>query len=205
MKNLKHVYFDVGGVVILDYSGTDKWTRMKRDLGVTQDQDEIFDSIWKKYRSRICLDCDVDTIISDFESELGLKFSDDYSMLQDFVNRFEKNSSMWPIIQLAKEKYSVGLLTNMYPRMLNAIKDKELIPSIDWDVVIDSSIVGYQKPDAGIYQVAEELAGVKPESIFFVDNSQEHVMAAKSADGKRCSMIPKIPKHLVKKLLKNLG
>lgn len=94
MNNIKHVYFDVGGVALLDYSGTDKWTQMKRDLGVSENQDKIFDTVWKKYRNRICIDCDVDTIVSDFESALETKFSDDYSMLEDFVNRFERNTFM---------------------------------------------------------------------------------------------------------------
>ncbi len=180
MNNIKHVYFDVGGVALLDYSGTDKWTQMKRDLGVGEAQDQIFETIWKKYRSRICIDCDVDTIVSDFESALETRFVDGYSMLQDFVNRFEKNPSIWPVIESVKDNYSVGLLTNMYPRMLDAIKAKGLLPTIEWDAIVDSSVVGYQKPDENIYRVAEELVDADPKSIFFIDNSEEHVEAAKN-------------------------
>lgn len=175
---ISFIYFDVGGVVLLDFSGTDKWIQLKRDLGVSVNQDKIFDSIWNKHRNRICLDCDIDQILSEFESALDTQFTTSYSMLTDFVDRFEKNPTIWPIIQSVKEKYRVGLLTNMYPRMLNAIKAKKLIPPIHWDAVVDSSIVGFQKPDEGIYQVAEKMASVKPQSIFFIDNSQEHVEAA---------------------------
>ncbi len=179
MTNVKHVYFDVGGVLLLDYSGTNKWIEMKRDLGVTEAQDAVFDQVWKKYRQRICVDCDVDTIIRDFEAVLDRKL-DNYSMLEDFVNRFELNPSIWPVANAAKEKYAVGLLTNMYPRMLSSITAKKLIPDLDWNVVVDSSVVGHQKPDPGIFEAAEKQAAVEPEAIFFIDNSPEHVKAAQA-------------------------
>ncbi len=179
MNTVKHVYFDVGGVLLLDYSGTNKWIEMKRDLGVTEAEDPLFDAIWKKYRQRICIDCDVDTIVSDFESALERKL-ENYSMLEDFVNRFELNPSIWPVAKAAKEKYSVGLLTNMYPRMLATINSKKLIPDIEWNAIVDSSVVGHQKPEPGIFDVAEKMVEVDPTEIFFIDNSPDHVKAAKS-------------------------
>ena len=199
-----HVYSDVGGVALLDYSGTDKWVKMKRDLGVLEDQDEIFDSVWKKYRNRICIDYDVDLIIKEIESALNAKFTDNYSMLDDFVNRYEKNLSIWPVIQKAKNKYSVGLLTNMYPRLLEAIKTKGLLPDIDWDSVVDSSIVGFQKPDEEIYKIAEKFAGVKPKSIFFIDNSNEHVEAAINRGWNAILYDPQTPEQSSKKVAEML-
>ena len=35
----------------------------------------------------------------------------------------------------------------MYPGMFEAIADRGLFPPITWDVVVDSSAVGYAKPD----------------------------------------------------------
>lgn len=43
--SIKHVYFDIGGVLLLDFSGTTKWTQLRRDLGFAADQDELFDRI----------------------------------------------------------------------------------------------------------------------------------------------------------------
>lgn len=178
MKESRFIYFDVGGVLLLDYSGTNKWTEMKRDLGVTEDLDEVFDSIWGETRDRICLNCDVDRLITKFENATGLIFPSGYSMLDDFVNRFEKNDSIWKVAEKAKEKYKVGLLTNMYPRMLNKIIEKGLLPNIDWDVIVDSSIVGYKKPQDEIYEIAEVKSGFLPDKIFFVDNQQRHTDSA---------------------------
>ncbi len=204
MANIKHVYFDVGGVLLLDYSGTNKWTEMKRDLGVTLAEDELFDSVWKKYRERICIDCDVDTIISDFETALKRKL-EKYSMLEDFVNRFERNHSIWPVAHAAKDTYSVGLLTNMYPRMLNAIKVKELIPDIAWNSIIDSSEVGYQKPEPGIFEAAEKMVKAEPTSIFFIDNSPEHIAAAAERGWQTLLYDPQKPEESSQKLAAELG
>lgn len=204
MKKIKHVYFDVGGVTILDFSGTDKWMQLKRDLGISDDQDEIFEAVWKKYRPRICLDCDIDQIISDFETALQKKFPEGYSMLKDFVNRFEKNPSIWPVIELAKKRYNIGLITNMYPRMLNSIRTAGLLPEIEWDVIVDSSQVGFKKPDENIYRLAEEMAGVAPESIFFIDNKEEFVEGARKRNWQTMIYNPQEPELSSKKVAEKL-
>jgi HAD superfamily hydrolase (TIGR01509 family) len=69
----------------------------------------------------------------------------------------------------------------MYPRMLDELIKQQLLQDLDWDVVIDSSKVGLQKPDPKIFALAMERAGVKPEEILFVENSDEHIQAAKEA------------------------
>ena len=178
MKKISYVYFDVGGVALFDFSGTSKWLEMRRDLGVTPEQDDVFDAVWKKYRNHICVDQDVDNLIPEFEKELNIKFPDNYSMLNDFVDRFERNLSISPVITAVKKKYKVGLLTNMYPRMLSAITEKGLLPNIAWDAVIDSSIVGAQKPEDQIFKIAEKTANVSSSEIFFIDNSEHNVVAA---------------------------
>ncbi|MBI5613876.1 hypothetical protein HY947_03040, partial [Candidatus Gottesmanbacteria bacterium] len=70
--------------------------------------------------------------------------------LDEFVNRFEKNQSIWPVLESIHKTYRMGLLTNVYPRMLDEIKNRDILPPIQWDVVVDSSIVGYQKPNPKI-------------------------------------------------------
>lgn len=178
MNNIKFIYFDVGGVMLLDFSGTDKWNEMKKDLGITKELDPTFESLWKTHESKTCINDDVDDLIPEIEQITGNKLPKDYSMLIDFVNRFEKNSSIWDMVFKLKENYKVGLLTNMYPRMLAQIKKQELIPDISWDAIVDSSIVGFQKPEEGIYQIAEKMADVEHNEIFFIDNTVVHIEAA---------------------------
>lgn len=204
MAKTKFIYFDVGGVLILDYSGTNKWIEMKRDLGITEDQDLLFDDAWSENRESICLDCDVDTLIPKFESVLGFDFPIGYSMLDDFVNRFEKNNSIWNIAKKAKEKYTIGLLTNMYPRMLERIIESGLLPDIEWDVIIDSSIVGYKKPQSGMYQIAQTKSGYNGEEILFIDNQQRHLDSAMKLGWKTLLYDPQNIKESNDKLEKEL-
>lgn len=205
MNEIKFVYFDVGGVTLLDFSGTNKWLQMKRDLGITKELDSIFDRVWKKHRSRICIDCDVDTIISEFIETTGVNIPEKYSMLDDFVNRFDINYSIHPVINEAKDKYRVGLLTNMFPRMFEGVVKRNLIPDIEWNAIVDSSKVGFQKPDEGIFEIAEKQSGVNSKEIFFVDNGIKHVEAAMKRGWQTMLYDPQKTEESSKELSERLG
>jgi epoxide hydrolase-like predicted phosphatase len=180
MSKIKFVYFDVGGVALLDFTNTNKWAEIKKSLGVNKNNEELFDSVWQKHRKRICIDCDIDLLTPEFEEKTGIEFPKEYSMLEDFVSKFEQNRSIWPVMEFAKKKYKVGLLTNTYPRMLDLIRSNKIFPDIDWDVIVDSSLVGFQKPEDGIYEIAEKRSGVKPSEILFIDNLSKNIEVAKN-------------------------
>ena len=176
---ISFVYFDVGGVVLLDFSKTNKWYELKHDLGVSDDKMALFDSIWNRHP--VAIDCDVDKLIFIIGKEIGLTIPAGYSMLEDFVRRFEPNPFILPVIQEIQKTCRVGLLTNQYPKMFDLLQEKNLISHIQWDINIDSSVVKLKKPDAKIYALAEERAGVSGNQIFFVENQEEHVNAARAA------------------------
>lgn len=180
MNEIKFIYFDIGGVLLLDFSGTNKWAEMKKDLGVNGETAKKLDLFWRENKQRFSSGIDLDATLPEFSQKLGIVFPKGYSMLADFIKRFDLNPSIWPLAKAAKEKYKVGLLTNMYPKMLNLIQKKRLIPDINWDVIADSSVVRSKKPDQKIYEVAEQKTGVKPQEILFVDNLLENVEAAKN-------------------------
>lgn len=177
---VKFVYFDVGGVVIKDFSGTNKWHELKRDIGILPGQEKDFDEVFDTYEPEVCVGRDVETLLPLLHERLGLHLPEDYSFLADFVNRFERNESIWPIIENTRSKYRIGLLTNMYPSMLDRIKQKGLLPEVAWDVIIDSSIEKVRKPQTEIFQLAQERAGFVGAEILFVENSTMHVEAAKA-------------------------
>ena len=109
-----------------------------------------------------------------------IQFPPDFSLLTYYVDYFQPSTSLWPVITEIKRTSKVGLLTNMYVGMLDLIRDRNLLPSIDWDVVIDSSKVDLQKPDPKIYLLAQKLSGVENGEILFVDNSKKNIDAAKN-------------------------
>lgn len=169
-SKIKFIYFDVGGVAILDFSKTNKWNEMLSDLGISDQIKDRFDELFDFHEKKICIGEDINIFVNEARSNLGINFPPNYNMTADFVSRFEKNSNMLELLDNLKGKYRLGLLTGQYPNMLNLIFEKGLLPRDIWDVIIDSSVEGVTKPDPKIYEIAEKRASVKPNEILFIDN-----------------------------------
>ena len=176
---IKFVYFDLGGVVESDFSGTNKWSKMKKIMGVNKKFEKEFDKLYNEYELKdLCLNHDVDTLIPIFTEKFNMKFPKNFSMLTYFVDHFKKNVSIWPVIEEINQTCRIGLLTNMYPRMFKEIEKRNLLPPVNWDVVIDSSVVGLQKPDSQIFDLAQKRSQVNCNEILFIDNTKANVDAA---------------------------
>jgi len=178
---ISFIYFDLGGVVVRDLYEADKWTKMKRDIGIKAEDDKEFDQFWEEHEKEVCVaGKDVDSLIPLLEKKFHLSLPAKFSLLADFVSRFEPNKSIWPVLEKIKQNCKVGLLTNMYPRMFSAITEKGIMPSLTWDVIIDSSIEGRRKPNLDIFELAEQKANTKKENILFVDNKMKNINVAKN-------------------------
>lgn len=175
------VYFDVGGVLIKDFSESAKGLDMLQELGIDVAEVPKFRRLWNKYAEpRVCIDYDADDFHQIIEQAFGVQIPEHYSLMEHgFVDRFEPNPSIRPALTRLIGKVNMGLLTNMYPRMLRAIQAKEgLMPMVLWNVVVDSSEVGMKKPETAIFAHATELTGKPKEQILFVDNTQGNLDAA---------------------------
>lgn len=175
MKNIiKFVYFDIGGVLVKDFSATNKWDLMTDEWGIDQDKKTELNELFDKFEEEVAVGRSVEDFVLMAREKFGAKFPKNYSLNQDFVNRFNKNEGLEEIIAEFKDKYKFGLLTNMYPGMLNLIKEKKLIPKIEW-IIVDSSVEKCKKPEEKIYEVAQKMAGFKAEEILFVDNKKDNL------------------------------
>lgn len=176
---IKFVYFDVGGVLIKDFTATGKWLELQKELGIKPEQEKEFIEFYDKYEPEVCLGREVDSLIPMMEDKFGIKVPEGYSFLKDgFVKRFEVNKSIWPVVDKIQTKCKVGMLTNMYPGMLDAIREAGLLPKANWVAVIDSTVDKVKKPDRAIFELAQKKAGVLAEEILFVENGAKHVKAA---------------------------
>ncbi len=178
---ISFIYFDVGGVTIKDFSASDKWELFEKDiLKIPQDKIQEFSQFFDEIEPEICNGKSVDEFIPVLTEKFHQTYPADFSILREFVKLFERNQSLWPIMKLLKSYFKVGLLTNMYPHMLDEISKAELLPPIDWDVVIDSSVVKARKPSEEIYRIAETKAECLPPQIMLIDNLQENLDTAQS-------------------------
>lgn len=154
---------------------------MLQELGIAAEDAPRFRTLWTEHAAaQVNIDYDADNFHTEIEKAFGIEIPEGYSLLQHgFVDRFEPNPSIVPVLNQLANRVKIGLLTNMYPRMRNAINAKPgLMPLVLWDVVIDSSEVKMQKPDTAIFKHATTLAGKPKEQILFIDNTHEHIDAA---------------------------
>jgi FMN phosphatase YigB (HAD superfamily) len=170
----------MGGVVALDFTCTDGWTQLKKELQIPLERYGEFEAFWDAHEPAICAGRkDVESMMPLLKKEFGSEMPKGYSLLKDgFVSRFKPNKLIWPEIRKAHENRKIGLLTNMYPGMLDAIMKRGIVPTVEWDAVVDSSVVGAQKPELEMFRIAESTAGVRGRSILFIDNSAKNIDAA---------------------------
>lgn len=173
MKNkIKFIYFDVGGVLVEDFSETNKWDLMTDEWGIDKNKKTELHELFHKFEEEAAIGRSVEDFIPMAREKFGAKFPKNYSLNQDFVERFYINGGLEKIVEKLKDKYKFGLLTAMYPGMLKMIREKKLIPEIQWKAIVDSSIVKCNKPGIEIYKIAQEMAKVNAEEILFVDNKK---------------------------------
>ena len=182
MSKISFVYFDVGGVAIQDFSDSPKWDSMMEVMGIPVDRRAEFDTLYHTYDTQVCLGQHEDTLLPEIATRFNLILPTGFSMRKYFLDHFFTNNEVTvSLVQYIKKTCKVGLLTDMYPGMLDDIFSFKLIPAKEtWDVIVDSSKVGFRKPMPEIYQIAQEKAGVKPEEILFIDNRQKNLVPAAS-------------------------
>lgn len=93
-----------------------------------------------------------------------------------FIDHFQSNPGILSIVTKLHQISKIGLLTAIYPQMLNEIFRRQLIPQSIWDVVIDSSVEHLTKPMPEIYDLAQSRAGVPAEEILFIDNREKNLV-----------------------------
>lgn len=174
---ISFVYFDLGGVVEKDFSASNKGDELREELGILPSSE--YEQFWKDVEPKICTTETVDSLLPTLKEKFGAKIPENYSLLNAFVRRFEKNESIWPVIEKMHRTTKIGLLTMMYPGMRLEIEKSGILPNIQWDIIIDSSEVGLVKSDSKMFIVAQEKAGVVGNEILYIENSKKYLPIAK--------------------------
>ncbi len=178
MTKLSFVYFDVGGVAIKDFSDSPKWDVMMDIMGVPVSRRAEFDEYYHTLDTNFCLGEHEDNYLSQISAQFDLKLPAGFSMREYFIDHFDKNEGLWPIIIKLAKTTKIGLLTDQYPGMLDQIMARKLLPPVAWNVIVDSTQVGYRKPSPEIYELAETRSGVAGNEILFIDNRQKNLAPA---------------------------
>lgn len=108
------------------------------------------------------------------------QFADD-ALLDAIADMFSPIESMVRVAALARERAGrIGVLSNTCPAHWDWVRRQPWeVSMIDFDVQILSYKSMSMKPDAVIYEHAEQAALVDPNRILFIDDKEENVEAAK--------------------------
>lgn len=176
---LSYVFFDVGGVIISDFSKTNRWNELLADMGVADSNRSRFMDVWNSHKPRINLDYAIDSMVPELKQNIGLPLPDNFNFLDEFVKRFSANPSILkPLDTIRQFHLRAGLITNMYVGMWEKIQKAEILPEFSFDPIIDSSIVGLAKPDPAIYTYTQSMIHAHPKELLFVDNLEKNTEVA---------------------------
>jgi len=181
MKNIKAIIFDLGAVILnINYQNTiDEFSKLgvknassfysKKVQANLFNQIETGDITTEKFLTKLQKETNNASI-----NQVSEAWN---SMLLDLPeNRLA-------VIQYLKKEYSIYLLSNTNAIHIDALKKK--IGNIKWekfcnlfDKMYLSHKVGLRKPNAGIFEYILREQNLKPEEVFFIDDSPEHIEGA---------------------------
>ena len=169
---IKLVYCDIGGV-LFDEGGT---KALKKDFNINLDK---FREVRKKYlkkslTGKITANELIDNVLVDINVNIKIANYNDY---------WASNSKPYPngqaMLVSVSKYYPVGILTNNMKNSLSFYRKYDHLPQIDYKAIIESSKIGYKKPDEKIYRIAEKRSGFGGDSIFFIDDREVNLESAK--------------------------
>lgn len=165
------VFFDVNGCLVRFFHRA--FTRLSEETGTPAD---IIETTFWHFNDAVCRG---EMSLEDFNNEIAKQLHrDNVDWLNYYLEAIDPIPEMQELVSWAVNLYDVGLLTNIMPGFLNAMKERGLIPDVAYTTIIDSSEVGAIKPDPKIYEAAMTAVKRPPSEILLVDDSRANVMAA---------------------------
>jgi HAD superfamily hydrolase (TIGR01509 family) len=149
---------------------------MAEDTGASSD---TIETIFWHYNDDVCRG---EITMAQFNAALAEHLEVDSIAWQDYyLSSIEPIESVQDVLIEASKHYKVGLLTNIMPGLVDAMLARGILPNIRYDAIIDSSVVGAIKPEAEIFEIATEQAGVPANEILLIDDARVNVMAAEKS------------------------
>lgn len=170
-SGIQFVYFDVNGCIVRFYHRA--VTKIASDSGKTI---EVVEMVLWHYNDQVCRgEISIEKFNSILQKELqfpGLKWEDYY------LSTVEAMPGMKKLLEWVSPLYGIGLLSNIMPGLISSMIEKEVIPKLEYDAIVDSSTVKAIKPEKKIFEIAAEKAKCDVKEILLIDDSRSNLMAA---------------------------
>lgn len=173
-NGISFVYFDINGCLVRFFHRA--FAAIAADTGVSSD---IVESTCWHYNDAVCRG---DMTLDEYNDILAKTFEvDSIDWSRYYLEALDGINDTYEALLWAAEHYKVGLLSNIMPGLIPQLREKGLIPDINYDAIIDSSEVKAIKPEPRIFEIATEKAGVDPSEILLIDDSRANLMGAEKA------------------------
>jgi HAD superfamily hydrolase (TIGR01509 family) len=170
-SGVRFVYFDINGCLVRFFHQA--FTEIAADTGATPD--EVESAFWH-YNDDVCRGT---MSLHDFNAAFAKRLHvPQIDWQKYYMEAAEPIAATHELVEWASKNFQTGLLTNIMPGFVDAMRARKLIPDVAYDAVVDSSQVGFIKPEPKIYELATERAGCKPSEILLIDDSRANLMAA---------------------------
>lgn len=170
-SGVRFAYFDINGCLVRFFHRA--FTQIAEETGAPADVVET--NFWH-YNDAVCRG---EMTMDDFNTKLAQQLKiPKLDWAHYYLEAVDPIPEMDDLVRWASENYQIGLLSNIFPGLIDSMREKGLIPDLNYTSIIDSSQVGAIKPETKIYEIAQKQAGVAAKEILLVDDSRANVMAA---------------------------
>jgi len=196
-SGISFIFFDVNGCLVHFYQRA--FARLAADSGVAPD---LVETAFWHFNDEVCRG---EVSLADFNSALADRIGvSEVDWQSYYLAAIKPVQQMDELLKWVEKHYQVGLLTNIMPGFLSALRRHHLIPDISYDAVVDSSEVGVIKPEPEIYRLAADKAGCPAENILLVDDSRANLRAAEKQAWKVLWFNDSKPQEAVERIKQSL-
>lgn len=170
-SGVRFVYFDINGCLVKFFHPA--FARLSSETGLAND---VIETAFWHLNDEACRGAMTMSEFNEaFAARLGIEPIDWESYYFEALDTVDE---MQELLMWASEHYYVGLLSNIMPGFISRMIREGALPRIAYDQVIDSSVEKLLKPDAKLFEIAQQRSGVSPEEVLFIDDSRPNVIAA---------------------------
>jgi FMN phosphatase YigB (HAD superfamily)/DNA-binding XRE family transcriptional regulator len=165
------VFFDINGVCVRFLHKA--FTEVSRQSGKSIDFVETL--FWRYNDSVTGGQMPMDEFNQIMARELEIQ---NFDWIPYYMNNVEQMPGIDQLVKWAEEHFEIGLLSNIMPGFIDLLTQRNIIPNVNYKVIVDSSKVGALKPAPKIYEIAQQLANVEPAEILTIDDSRTNLVSA---------------------------
>jgi putative hydrolase of the HAD superfamily len=170
-SGVRFVYFDINGCMVRFFHRA--FTAIAQDTGAPAG---LVESTFWHHNDAACRG---ELSLAEFDRKFAEGLTVPEIHWEDYyIANIEPIQEVRDVATWASQHYRIGLLSNIMAGQIEDMCERDLLPALPYASIIDSSEVGAIKPEADIYRIAQEKAGVKPSEILLIDDSRTNLMAA---------------------------